>query len=106
MHYDIVVTGLVAGKGRYLGKVGALITSMGRVSVGLTDEQRAEFVFLPIGTVIEVECQELTKTGKFRRPRFICLRPDNEDAIYCDSDDTACETVDAYEAKKEAFNGV
>lgn len=79
--YNVEVTGLVAGKGRYLGKVGALITPMGRVSVGLTSEQRAEFVFIPLGTIIEVECMELTKTGKFRRPRFVRLRPDKEGDI-------------------------
>lgn len=70
---DILVTDIIPGKGRLAGKVGSLVTSMGNVGTGLTDEQRTlDF----IGKIIEVEVMELTPKGKFRHPRFIRVRED------------------------------
>lgn len=72
--YDVEVTGIKPGKGKYKGKIGSLITPMGCVS-GMTDEER-ETLRDSIGQIIEVECMELTKNGKFRHPRFKRLRFD------------------------------
>ena len=69
--YDVPVIDWVAGKGKNSDKMGALITPMGRVGTGFTDEQRVEFTHGEmLGTTIEVVCMELTKNGKFRHPRF------------------------------------
>lgn len=78
--YDVKVTGVTEGKGKHEGKIGAMITSMGKVGTGLTDEMRQ---FLtdnnPIGKIIEVKCWELTVNGKFRHPRFIRMREDKDE---------------------------
>lgn len=75
--YDVLVTGVTEGTGKHLGKMGAMITDMGKVGTGLTDAQRAEFTEdSPIGKIIEVEAMELTPSGKFRHPRFVRLRTD------------------------------
>lgn len=75
--YDIEVTGVIPGKGKYEGKLGAFITNMGNVGTGLTDNQRQFFQEnTPIGSVIEVECMSLTPSGKFRHPRFKRQRVD------------------------------
>lgn len=74
--YDVPVIGLKDGKGRNEGRLGAFITPMGNVGVGLTDVQREEYNTLLIGTIIEVSCMSLTPNGKFRHPRFIRVRHD------------------------------
>jgi ATP-dependent DNA ligase len=74
--YDVLVTGIVEGTGKYAGKLGALITDMGKVGTGFTDKDREDLFTLPINTIIEVECMELTPKGKFRHPRFIRVRYD------------------------------
>jgi hypothetical protein len=66
--HDVIVTGIIPGKGKNAGKMGALMTTMGKVGAGFTDAQRTET--WTVGEVIEVECMELTKSGKFRKPRF------------------------------------
>lgn len=67
--YDVIVTGIVPAKpGKYTGLMGSLMTNKGRVGTGFSARQRAET--WTIGEVIEVECMELTKDGKFRKPRF------------------------------------
>lgn len=66
--YDVPVLGATNGKGKYDGLIGALVTPMGKVS-GMTDEQRKRYTD-KLPTMIEVECTELTKAGKFRHPRF------------------------------------
>lgn len=75
--HDVVVTGYQPGQGKHTGRMGALLTEMGKVGTGFSDLQRHEFSedFI-IGKVIEVECMELTKDGKFRMPRFVRLRED------------------------------
>jgi DNA ligase-1 len=75
--YDIAVTGIVEGKGKYVGMLGAIETEKGNVGTGLTDDQRVTmFTNDLIGTTIEVECMELTKDGMFRHPRFVRMRFD------------------------------
>lgn len=74
---DVTVTGIQAGKGKHTGKMGALLTANGRVGTGYTDEQRVELNDPKIiGTVIEVQCMEITPDNKFRHARFIRTRPD------------------------------
>ena len=75
--YDVPVIGMVEGTGKYKGKMGALITEMGKVGTGFTDADRE--VFFPMnvkGLIIEVECMSLTPAGKFRHPRFKRVRWD------------------------------
>lgn len=75
---DLIVTGITEGKGRNAGRVGALVTSMGKVS-GLSDHQRIEWWNDPneiIGKMITAECMELTEANKMRHGRFVYVRYD------------------------------
>lgn len=87
--YDVKVIGIIEGKGKHKGKMGALETEMGNVGTGFTDAERTQFwnwhlniicerypQSLETATVIEVECDSLTKDGKFRNPRFKRVRFD------------------------------
>lgn len=79
--YDVPVTGLQAGTGKHLGRMGALLTPNGKVGTGFTDADRIEFQRLHdsgqlLGLVIEVEAMSLTEAGKFRHPRFLRVRWD------------------------------
>lgn len=73
--YDVPVIGVKPGRGKYVGKVGALLTPRGAVGTGLSDAQREEDW---VGAVIEVECMSLTPSGKFRHPRLVRRRYDKE----------------------------
>ena len=73
--YDVRVTGIKEGTGRNKGRLGALLTEMGNVGTGFSDEQREQFFNNP-PDMIEVECMELTPSGKFRHPRFVRERWD------------------------------
>jgi len=60
--------------------MGALMTDMGKVGTGFTDMERQEWWIKRnsrVGTVIEVECMQLTPDGLFRHPRFVRWRPDH-----------------------------
>jgi len=70
-NYDVEVIGTTEGTGKYEGKLGALVTNMGKVGTGLTDEDRSKPIDSWIGKTIEVECMGLTKNGKFRHPRYV-----------------------------------
>lgn len=72
--FDVKITGIIPGKGRLIGMVGALMTPMGNVGSGLTDTDRK--LNWEIGETIEVESMGLTPSGKFRHPRFIRRRID------------------------------
>ncbi len=77
--YDVPVTAILPGTGRNAGRMGAVATPRGNVSAGFSDVELATWWRereARIGTVIEVECTELTKRGKFRSPRFLRERPD------------------------------
>jgi hypothetical protein len=74
--HDVHVTDIQPGTGKHTGRMGALLTSMGKVGTGFTDAQREAFNNIPLGTVIEVECMSLTPAGKFRHPRFVRVRED------------------------------
>lgn len=72
--FDVPVTAVIPGKGRHVGRMGALMTPMGKVGTGFTDKQR-RFRW-DLGTIIEVECMATTPSGKFRHPRFVRIRED------------------------------
>ncbi len=72
--FDVRVTGTQPGTGKHLGRLGALLTPMGKVGTGFTDREREEEWNL--GDLVEVECLELTEEGKFRHPRFLRRRWD------------------------------
>lgn len=74
--YDTKVTGVQPGKGKHEGRLGAILTEMGKVGTGFTDEQREQLKTIEPGTVIEVEAMGLTKNNKFRHPRFVRVRFD------------------------------
>lgn len=80
--YDVKVTSMNPGKGKYEGTLGALVTPMGNVGTGMTDKVREELWKLTPPFVVEVKCMQLTKAGKFRHPRFIRVRWD-KDADKC-----------------------
>lgn len=75
--HDVTVIDMIEGAGKNIGKMGALVTSMGKVGTGFSDKDR-EYFWLnsPVGSIIEVESMMLTPNGKFRHPRFIRLRVD------------------------------
>jgi hypothetical protein len=74
--YDVTVLGVIPGQGKYLGRMGALLTEYGKVGTGFTDKMREELMGIESGTVIEVGCMGLTPSGKFRHPRFVRVRYD------------------------------
>lgn len=71
---DIEVIDITPGTGKHKGRIGALITSRGKVGTGLKDADRERQDL--IGKIIEVEYMELTYDGKFRHPRLIAIRDD------------------------------
>lgn len=74
---DVKVTGWLEGKGKHAGRMGALLTPLGKVGTGFTDQQRERYTKdFVVGNIIEVDCMELTPKGQFRHPRFIRLRLD------------------------------
>lgn len=82
--FDLRVTGVEQGKGKYMNMVGKLICrdSAGkevRVGSGLTDEQRKarwEDLSLISGKIVEVEAMCLSTKGILREPRFKGVRDD------------------------------
>jgi ATP-dependent DNA ligase len=75
---DLVVTGIQPGCGKHTGRMGALITSMGKIGTGFTDVDRVVLNKDIIGKTIEVSYMELTTDGKLRHPRFVRTRPDKD----------------------------
>ena len=75
--YDVIIEAVIEGTGKNKNKLGAFLTNMGKVGTGFTDKERLEYYKESlIGETIEVDCMELTPSGKFRHPRFIRLRED------------------------------
>lgn len=89
--FDLLVLGVEEGKGKHKGRMGFLITKMGKVGTGFTDKERADwwarreavnpatFHGLPLERLkitIEIEAMQLTPDGKLRHPRFIRERFD------------------------------
>ncbi len=76
-NYDVTITDIFEGKGKYKNKLGGFVTQMGNVGSGFSDKEREElFKTSLIGTIVEVSCMQLTADGKFRHPVFVRLRPD------------------------------
>jgi len=80
---EAVVTGVVPGKGKHEGRMGALevrddVTGASyRVGTGFSDVERNHAAKLfPPGTLITVAFMERTKSGKPRHPRFLRIRSD------------------------------
>lgn len=77
--YDVPILSFIEGKGKHINRLGAIITPMGKVGTGFTDEERIDIWNKKeelTNTTIEASCMQLTEEGKFRHPRFIRLRPD------------------------------
>lgn len=76
---EATVIGYEAGAGRHKGRVGALVARFGngkefKIGTGLKDRERESPP--PVGSVVNVKYQELTKDGIPRFPVFVGLRPD------------------------------
>jgi DNA ligase-1 len=84
--FDARVVGHEPGKGKHMGRTGALLCDplrggpRFRIGTGFTDAQRE----LPpaVGTVVSYKCQEHTQSGAPRFPVFLRERPDLE-AVPC-----------------------
>lgn len=76
---DVLITGVQEGTGRNKNRLGALLTTRGKVGAGFTDEDREALWRMREeleGTLAEVSYMELTAAGKFRHPRFVRVRTD------------------------------
>lgn len=81
---DVYITDFQKGTGKHSGRMGALLTTRGKVGTGFSDEDRKwwQLMYDLHGLhwlqkqLIEVEYMELTPAGKFRHPRFIRIRDD------------------------------
>ena len=87
---DCIITGIVEGKGKFAGQIGALVVSVshpyqGLITVanvsGMTDAERLELTKLwdknkLSGKVVEVKYQEVGSRGRLRHPRFSRMRSD------------------------------
>lgn len=77
--FDTFVRGMIEGKGKNAGMMGAIETDMGKIGTGFTDAMRKDMWARQdelIGTVIEVQAMEVTEEKKLRHPRFSRERPD------------------------------
>lgn len=75
--YDVRITDIIEGKGKFKGKLGAFLTDKGKVGTGFTELDRSKlFDINLIGKIIEVKCMALTKNDMFRHPVFVRLRED------------------------------
>lgn len=72
--HDVCVLGIIPGRGKHAGRMGALITPMGNIGTGFTDAAREEC--WTVGEIIEVSAMATTKTGKLRHPKFVRRRFD------------------------------
>jgi ATP-dependent DNA ligase len=77
---DVKITGFVESTAKSKpNMLKEFITDMGSVGTGISRAQCKEFWENRdklLGTYIEVEVMEITKSGKWRHPRFLRLRPD------------------------------
>jgi len=75
---DLPIIGIIPGKGKHKGRMGAILTEMGKVGTGFTDEDRERIDESYIGKIVECSYMELTKDGKLRMPVFERIREDKE----------------------------
>ncbi len=78
---DVVITGSIVGRGKYVGQLGALTFMMGseecRVGGGFTDEDRVRLWKRRtklIGLTMEIEFTDKMSSGKTQHARFMRLR--------------------------------
>lgn len=79
--YDVTVTDIIEGTGKFKGMLGAFKVVLDGVSfkvgTGLTNNERSLFYTkLMIGNIIEVEGMSLLPSGRLRHPRFVRYRED------------------------------
>lgn len=80
---DVLVTGMVEGKGKYVGTVGALVCEYNGKEFqlsGMSDKQRDDWWDASgsiVGKIVEVEAMEISKHGVLREPRFKGVRFDS-----------------------------
>jgi hypothetical protein len=80
--YDVRIKSVIEGEGKHKGRLGAVMTSRGKVGTGFTDEERHAFWDNRnsyLGKIIEVGCMGLTEAGQFRHPRYEGLRLDKDE---------------------------
>lgn len=79
---EFTVVGIQEGTGKYVGMLGALIIQMTSgyrcgLGTGFSDDQRKSlWAVPPIGKIVEVQYQEMTKDGVLRFPSFKRVRED------------------------------
>ena len=78
---DLLVTGLIQGKGKYADTLGALELTdkygIKHIVSGMTDEERYQWWTNPdfiMGKVVEVKAMKKLKDGTLREPRFKAIR--------------------------------
>lgn len=84
--YEVVVTGIKDGKGKYEGTLGALryeYEGKACSTSGMSDAERDEWWKLHkegklVGRMVEVKCSGVTNDGSLRHPRFVRFRDDKE----------------------------
>ena len=83
--YDLLITGIVEGSGKYEGTMGALVLSKKNTTIrcgtGFTDVERQWFWANRNNIrdmIVEIEAQEETTEGSLRHPRFKRLRFDRD----------------------------
>lgn len=90
LSFDVPITGMVEGKGKYVGMMGALeVDYLGvktNVGTGFSDQQRREFWDnreSMVGQIAEIVCHEETPDKSLRHGVFVRLRPDKrvEDGV-------------------------
>lgn len=78
--YDLKVTGVAPGRGKYFNSMGYLVLDGGlHCGSGFTDAQRRAWFNDPsliLGKIVEVCSMEASSKGKLRHPRFIRIRED------------------------------
>jgi ATP-dependent DNA ligase len=87
MECDLLVVGTEEGKGKYVGKIGALVckykdAKLVKVATGMTDAERAQAPADFIGAIVSVAAMGETEDGLLREPRYRGIRIDKLAADY------------------------
>ena len=87
MECDLLVVGTEEGKGKYVGKIGALVcryknAKLVKVATGMTDSERAMAPAEFIGAIVSVAAMGETEDGMLREPRYRGIRTDKLAADY------------------------
>ncbi|WCD44176.1 putative DNA ligase [Xylophilus phage Lumi] len=81
LSFDVPITAVVEGKGKYKGMMGALTVDFNgvltNIGTGFSDKQRDDFWHnKPVGEIAEILCHEETPDKSLRHGVFVRLRPD------------------------------